>query len=285
VPVFNDKHLSYRWDWCREMVETAREMKFPLMAGSSVPLAHRRPPMDLPKDAAIDEAVSIHAGPLEMYDFHGLEVLQSLVESRRGGETGVRRIEQLEGDAVWDMYKSGRRTLALAAEAMTREFGHSVGPLRDFVEPRDGKRHEPRAILIDYRDGLRATVLALGLGSTRWNFACRLVNDSRTFSTYLNPGPWENRNLFKALAHAIQSMVKTGRAPYPVERTLLTSGMLAAAMDSRFRNHAPVETPELDVAYRGEDFSEFRENGESWKMLAADTPEPRGMDSAKNWQR
>ena len=86
VPVFNDKHLSYRWDWAREMVDTSNELRFPLMAGSSVPLAQRRPAMELPRDAVIREAVSIHGGGLESYDFHALEVLQSVVEHRQGRE-------------------------------------------------------------------------------------------------------------------------------------------------------------------------------------------------------
>ena len=84
VPVFSDKHLSYRWDWAKEMYDTAREMKCPLMAGSSVPLAQRRPPLELPKGAKITEAVSIHGGGVESYDFHGLEVLQSMIEARHG---------------------------------------------------------------------------------------------------------------------------------------------------------------------------------------------------------
>src|SRR5205823_8227909 len=65
VPVFNDKHLSYRWDWAKEMYDTARELKIPFMAGSSVPLAQRIPPLELPPGAKIKEAVSIHAGGLD----------------------------------------------------------------------------------------------------------------------------------------------------------------------------------------------------------------------------
>src|SRR5262249_60053801 len=48
VPLFNDKHLSYRWDWSREMVETARKLRIPFMAGRPGPPAHRRPGLDPP---------------------------------------------------------------------------------------------------------------------------------------------------------------------------------------------------------------------------------------------
>src|SRR5439155_22621461 len=89
VPVFNDKHLSYRWDWAKAMYDTARELKLPLMAGSSVQLAQRVPPLELPAGARITEAITTHGGSLDSYDFHAYEVLQSLVEARSGGETGV----------------------------------------------------------------------------------------------------------------------------------------------------------------------------------------------------
>ena len=77
VPIFNDKHLSYRWDWARAMYDTCEKSKIPFMAGSSVPLAQRRPELEIPAGAAFEEAVSIHGGGVESYDFHGLEVLQS----------------------------------------------------------------------------------------------------------------------------------------------------------------------------------------------------------------
>src|SRR6266446_79816 len=35
APVFNDKHLSWKWEWAKEMVDTSREMKFGFCAGSS----------------------------------------------------------------------------------------------------------------------------------------------------------------------------------------------------------------------------------------------------------
>ena len=91
-------------------------------------------------------------------------------------------------------------------------------------------------------------------------------------------GPWQNRNLFKALAHAIQTHFRDRRAPYPVERTLLTTGALAAAMDSRFEGGRALDTPHLYVAYKTRDFYKMRELGASWKMITEDLPEPKGIE-------
>ncbi|MDA1049470.1 MAG: hypothetical protein O3C40_03190 [Planctomycetota bacterium] len=278
VPLFSDKHLSYRWDWADEMVQVARELKIPFMAGSSVPLAQRRPPLELPDRAVIEEAVSIHSGPPEVYDFHSLEVLQSMVEARRGGETGVSEIQLLAGDAVWQAAADGRWSYALAKAAMQAQAGKDVGRLQDFVEPADGKQHPVHAILIKYRDGLRGTVLRMGKASTRWCFACRLAGKTEPLATSFYVGPWENRNLFKALSHAIQTHIRRSQAPYPVERTLLVTGMLAAAMDSRFEQHKLLPTPHLNVMYQPSDFHAMREMGASWKIITEDMPQPTGIN-------
>ena len=93
VPLFNDKHLSYRTDWAHEMYDTTQQLKIPFMAGSSVPLAQRRPPLELSNGVEIEEAISVHGGPLEVYDFHSMELLQSMIEARKGGETGVAKVQ------------------------------------------------------------------------------------------------------------------------------------------------------------------------------------------------
>jgi hypothetical protein len=278
VPLFNDKHLSYRWDWSAEMMQVARELKIPFMAGSSVPLAERRPALELPAEPVIEEAISIHGGEMDAYDFHGLEVLQAMVEARRGGETGVSEIQFLEGDAVWRAAADGHWTSALAEAAMQAEAGKKVGPLERFVEPADGERHPVHALLIKYRDGLRATVLRLGKNAARWNFACRLAGKPEPLATSFYVGPWLNRNLFKALSHAIQTHIREKQAPYPIERTHLVTGMLAAAMDSHFEHDRPLPTPHLQIAYQPRDFRAMREMGASWKIITEDQPEPAGIN-------
>src|SRR5439155_3233817 len=130
VPLFNDKHLSFRWDWAKEMVDTAKELGIPFMAGSSVPLAERVPSLELQPGVEIDEAVSIHGGGLESYDFHALEVLQSLVEARKGREPGVARVTFLQGDALWKAATDGRWSKELADAAMAAELGKKPARLQ-----------------------------------------------------------------------------------------------------------------------------------------------------------
>src|SRR5206468_7970155 len=113
--------LSYRWDWSKAMYDEARELGIPLMAGSSVPLAQRVPAIEISPGAVVEEAVSIHAGGIESYDFHALELLQSMIEGRRGGETGVSRVELVAGEAFQKAQADGRWSQQLVDAAMAAE--------------------------------------------------------------------------------------------------------------------------------------------------------------------
>ncbi|HUE73450.1 MAG TPA: hypothetical protein VMP01_21405 [Pirellulaceae bacterium] len=283
VPLFNDKHLSYRWDWAKEMYDTARELKMPLMAGSSVPLAARIPPLELPADAELEEAVSIHGGGLESYDFHALEVLQSFLESRRGGESGISRVQLLAGKEYEKAVAEGRWSQDLVAAAMEaeRKMGGKWQPWPKAVTAAKVKakaRVEPprgnHALVVTYRDGTKGTVLKIDSSSNRWNFACRLKEKREPLATALFNGPWGNLNLFSALSRAICHFFRTGKSPYPVERTLLVSGILDAAMHSHHALGKPIATPHLEFPYAPQDFSAFRETGESWQVITIDTPQP-----------
>lgn len=271
VPIFNDKHLSYRWDWAKEMYDTAQRHRIPFMAGSSVPLAQRRPELEIPPDSMFEEAISIHGGGFESYDFHGLEVLQSMVEARRGGEAGIASVEFLEGDALFRAAEQGRWSRRLAEVALRLEFGDNIPDLR---QPINGQ--STHGILISYRDGLKATVLRVGRSSTRWQFACKLADERQPRATSFYVGPWGNRNLFMALTHAVQQLIVRRESPYPVERTLLTTGALEAAVQSKAQRRR-ILTPHLSIAYQPFNCRPYREMGASWQVLRAGTPETRDI--------
>jgi hypothetical protein len=282
VPVFNDKHLSYRWDWAKAMYDASKRLGFPLMAGSSVPLAQRRPSLAQPDSRIVKHAVGIHGGPFESYDFHGLEILQSLVEARKGGETGVVRLQFLEGEALWNAAEAGRWSIALADAAMAAELGDGQPTLRELVSQPPHNGQPIHGILIEHADGLRAAMLRVGASGIRWNAALQVEGEPAPRATSFHVGPWQNRCLFKALAHAIQTCFREHATPYPVERTLLTTGVLAAAVDSHFGGNALIETPHLSpLRYAPIDFARVRENGATWNILTDDTPEPTGIHTAK----
>lgn len=280
VPLFNDKHLSYRWDWAKEMYETARRNKMPMLAGSSVPLAQRVPPLELPVGAEIESAVVVHGGGLEVYGFHGLELLQSFVESRRNGETGIARIEVLVGDAIEKSADAGRwprelRDAALKVEAKHDKRRQDRPSNLTFTYNPPEFTTADHVILVTYVDGLQAAVVGQkgGAGSSRWDFACRVKGESQPRATMMYNSPWGNRGLFKALSHAIQHLFIHGKEPYPLERTLLTTGAIEAAMQSHHQRK-PIDTPELDIRYEPVNFRPFREMGGSWSKITADTPQP-----------
>jgi len=54
---------------------------------------------------------------------------------------------------------------------------------------------------------------------------------------------------FDGLVHCIEELFVTGRPVYPVERTLLTTGTLSFALESRYQKKR-LETPQLNVTYR-----------------------------------
>lgn len=265
APVFNDKHLSWSWEHAQEMVAWARELGVPFLAGSSLPVTWRMPAVDLPWGAEVEEALCLAMGAVDSYDFHALEVIQSMVERRRGGETGVAAVEALRGEAVWRLlaawnWDSGGCDPALWEACLARSqtlaqpesFSHrrpTPEQIRQFVA-------DPVAYRIEYRDGLRATMLLLNGLVNDFTFAARLRGEPEPLSTlfYLPPNP--NVAYSAALMAQVEETFSTGRPPYPVERTLLTTGLVEAGVQSLAAGRRR-ETPHLNVAYQAPRASTF----------------------------
>jgi hypothetical protein len=255
VPVFSDKHLSATWDDAKWMYDRARELFVPFLAGSSIPVAWRQPELKLPKNCALVEAVQVGYGPLEAYGFHALEGLQCMAERRKGGESGVRAVQCLQSPAMWEALDKGRWSKSLLDAALARVPAHATGDIREMT----AKAEDAALFLIEYRDGLRAAVILPngwihegdGGGFT---FAGQLKGEAKPVSTHFylqQPDPFGH---FAYLVKAIDSLVQTGHAPYPVERTLLTTGILDAAMTSKAEKHRRVETPHLAIKYQPTDW-------------------------------
>jgi hypothetical protein len=263
VPVFNDKHLSYSFEKASKMVADARRLGFPLLAGSSLPVTWRMPPVELPLDCRIDEALMVGVGTSDAMDFHALEALQSMVERRRGGETGVREVECLTGGDVWRAGERGDWSKELLAAALSRSdsregISKTDGRPCDLVGSGDVERlaAEPTAYLIEYRDGLRATLLMLSGATADFTFAARLAGEVGIVSTQFLLPPIPNVTYSACLMRKVEEMIATGRAPYPVERTLLVSGLLERCLESKLSGKR-LETPELAVGYRPPVASQF----------------------------
>lgn len=239
-PVFVDKHLSYDWKKARQMYDWSRQLKFHLMAGSSVPVTFRRPEYDPPLGTEMESALSIGGGWVaDGGIFHILETLQAFVERRKGGEVGVRAVQMLKGDDVWKAAEKGLWRRDLLDAALDRR-----------QKVRSDKRPEDmRAVLglVEYRDGFRAAVLALNEVS---EYIAVVKPKGKKPEATLCYIPIENSNNFSMLVHGITQMIATGKASIPVERTLLVSGALAGLMDSGYQNGKRLETPELKIAYR-----------------------------------
>lgn len=256
VPVFNDKHLSTEWGRCTEMVEDSRRLGFPFLAGSSLPVTWRMPAVDLPYDADLVESVCVGYGGPDSYDFHGLETAQCMSERRRGGEVGIARVQALRGEALWSMLESRESTARLFLAALCRshtlpvENGYPTDP--PSIDWAHRNFDDPFAYDIEHRDGFRTTLFMMPVIQD-FTYAGLIGDRDEVVSCQMYlPMPGRaasTADFFNPLVNHIEHMVVEGRAPYPVERTLLTSGMTMAGVTSLAREGQVVETPEMEVRY------------------------------------
>jgi hypothetical protein len=251
VPVYNDKHLSYSFEKARSMVQASRKMGFPMLGGSSLPVTWRLPDVEMPLEAHIEDAVMVGVGGSDAMDFHALEALQCMVERRHGGETGVKAVQMLTGDEVWKSVSKDLLSSALSRSDTPLGLSELDGRVQDLVGDGvlPGLVKHPAAYIVEYRDGLRATMLMLDGAVKDFNFAAR-VRGTGVISTQFFLTPVPNVTYSACLVQKIEEMFTTGRAPYPIERTLLTSGILESCLDSKKQNSARLETPALSVSYQ-----------------------------------
>ena len=267
LPVFIDKHLSYDWQQATWMTARAASLGMPLMAGSSLPVTWRLPPLELELGTGLEHAVVASFGHKESYGFHALESLQCMVERRDGGETGVGAVQYLEGDAVWGWTDRHSWPAELLDSALEQSVRAAAGPVRDVSRM-------PALFVVEYGDGFTAAVYLLSGALMSTSIAARL-RDGTVAATrfHRQERPWGQ---FSALVHHVERFVATGVAPYPVARTLLTTGVLASLMESSVTaagNRGTgdrIETPHLDVSYEPSAASVYHRGPVDAEELGAD---------------
>ena len=258
APVFNDKHLSWKWDWAREMVDLSEELGFALAAGSSLPGTWRMPSIEMPANAPVEEMMSVSIGSMDSYDFHALEAIQCMAERRQGGETGVTAVQGLQGDAVWQAMAAGDWSKGGWDASL---FEACLSRSQTLVQPESYSHRyptqeqiqewvkEPVAYRIEYVDGTRATMLLMNGLVGDFTFAARIGGQSAPLSTLFYLPPVPNVMYSAELMAKAEATFMTGKSPCPIERTLLTSGLTEACGQSASTNQQRMETPHLHVTY------------------------------------
>lgn len=248
VPVFNDKHLAYRWDDAKFMYDTAKARQIPLLAGSSVPLAWRFPALELDRTDELEEVVTVGWDGLEIYGIHALEAHQAMIERRRGGEAGIVAVQTLRGDAIHQAAAEKRWSVELFEAAL------ATLPGKIHAKPDWTNQADAAVFLLEHRDGLKSAVVMVGALTPEFAFAAKVKGRAHPIATWIrlqNERPFGH---FAQQLRAIEETIHTGRAAYPVERTLLTTGALDRLMHSVAQNGKRFDTPELAIPYQPTDW-------------------------------
>jgi hypothetical protein len=249
VPLYSDKHLAYSWLDSKWIYDRALELNVPMMAGSSLPYAWRDPILEHPMGSEITEAVALGYGRIDSYGFHATEILQCMVERRAGGETGVSSVHGIKGNAVWDAIDDGRISAKLVDDAFKSIKQKKTGNLRDLVK-------EPFAVMVKYNDGTKGAVLLFN-GHTHpradklpskagWAYAAQ-ANGKVVAAEFILDASLSHSH-FSYLMYNFENYVMTGKSAAPLERNLLTSGIIDMGVRSIVEGK-PKETPFLNIKY------------------------------------
>jgi hypothetical protein len=255
VPVFNDKHLSTSWNESKWMFDQSRELGFPLFGGSSIPFYFRKPEIDIDSETPIRASSVASGGREEGSIFHSVDVLQSFVERRKGGEAGVAAVQCIHGPETW-RWTERNPWAGQLLEAVRQRFGFAAGHFEKTVK-------SPGVTIVDYQDGTKGAVYAIP--DVGWTYAGEVAGQREpTVVSMLGwPGPFAQYHAANAFEHWIVEMMVTKKEPCNAERLLLSSGIVSYNMESNWENGKysavgrRIETPFMHIAYRPTRGSQF----------------------------
>ena len=254
VPVFNDKHLSYSWNEAKWMYDKSRELKFPLTGGSSIPIYYRQPEVELDTDTPIKNSIVLGGTADEGAIFHCIDVLQAFVERRKGGETGVKSVQSIQGPETWKWVERSPWATKLL-NAVEKKFELIPGHFRE--------NSQANMCVVEYNDGTQAAVISGR--DVGWTYAGEIEgrSDPTIISMLGWAGPLDQFHASNAQPHWITEMMVTKKEPYNAKRLLLSTGITNNYIESNWENgrYSPVgrqvETPFLNMSYRSTRNAQF----------------------------
>jgi hypothetical protein len=247
------------------MVDDSKRLGFAFLAGSSLPVTWRLPSIDMPWGTPLKESACVAYGGVDSYDFHALETAQCMSERRLGGEVGIKSVLALRGEKLWELLERPDRetTRQLFVAGLTRSHNLPVvdGYPTDAVTYEWAKKAMPETLgyFIEHRDGFRTAAYMTSIRD--FNYAGMRADNGEIISCQMYlPMPTQSAttaDFFNPLVRHVETLVLEGKSPYPVERTLLTSGMVIGGVESLFQKQVLVETPEMEVVYQSPKESNF----------------------------
>jgi hypothetical protein len=105
-----------------------------------------------------------------------------------------------------------------------------------------------------HADGLHSTMILMSGLIRDFNFSAKISGQKDLFSTQMYLPMPDGRttlaNFFSPLVYNAELMYLTGKETYPLERTLLTTGLTAAGVESLYQGQKQLATPHLGIRYQ-----------------------------------
>jgi len=221
--------IAHDGESAQRIVSLAASRNVALAAGMPIATTFRLPDVDLPKGAKVKDALIVVQGEFPAAELDALEGLLPILERRRDGESGVKRIRRLAPTGLWDSQWVPRPLLAAALSRSDSPQGDALkdGRTQDLVGlglvPQLAQN--PRGWTLEHTDGVRSTLLVLNGVVADANFAIRLADNSIISAQLYRPPP-PRRHEFSRLAAVIEEYFRTGQSPSPSARGVLVARLL-----------------------------------------------------------
>ncbi|MBP1988734.1 hypothetical protein [Paenibacillus eucommiae] len=241
VPVFTDKGFAVVQEDIEWMYDQIKRHNIPFMSSSVLPFAPRIPATTgIPYGAPMHKMLGFAYDDVERYCYHTMEMMQSVAENRAYGETGIRAVRTYRDQAAID------RIISDDWKQMYEALGGFVN-LRD-IEMFPYMLKLPVFVELEYVDGLQAGIIFAEPEGRMFVSAYQVVEGEPPVCVEFRLQNQKPHSHFSYMVLAIERFMHTHIPPYPVERSLLTTGALDALMRSLHAGKE-IETPHLHVHY------------------------------------